>query len=219
MKKLSKAAHQIYQGHARSQVKLKRSLVRWETRFNQLLMDWLVDMDYAKVKVTKSQIDTQCSIFLNQAHREFDPSLDDEDDTKIYWDEILASLEESYFEWKQQTIPEDRTLRVKVSLMVPVGTMNRESINILCQALGGTYLEDFDTVSGLVANIERKTPVHPSRHDRLESYFQSLVADSIRNTYLAVNDANDEETESKIKNFRKMSSLKKKLNELALVYI
>jgi len=97
--------------------------------------------------------------------------------------------------------------------------MNRESINILCQALGGTYLEDFDTVSGLVANIERKTPVHPSRHDRLESYFQSLVADSIRNTYLAVNDANDEETESKIKNFRKMSSLKKKLNELALVYI
>jgi len=66
MKKLSKAAHQIYQGHARSQVKLKRSLVRWETRFNQLLMDWLVDMDYAKVKVTKSQIDTQCSIFLNQ---------------------------------------------------------------------------------------------------------------------------------------------------------
>ena len=156
---------------------------------------------------------------MNQAHREYDPSLDDDDDTKIYWDEILASLEESYFEWKQQTIPEDRTLRVKVTLMVPVSTLNRESINILCQALGGTYLEDFDTISGLVANIERKTPVHPSRHDRMESYFQSLVADSIRNTYQAVNDVNDEEAETKIMNFRKMSPFKKKLNELALVYI
>lgn len=221
MKKLSVAATQIYQGHCRSPKKLKRNLFKWESRFNQLLMDWLRDMDDAKIPVTKALVDIQCSIYLNQSKRETERSGEDltEEDQQVDWLEILGALSEASFEWKNQSFPESRTIRIKVSILVVVGNLSVASRQALMQAIGGTYLEDYETVTALVANIERKSPVQKSKIERYENFFESMVADRLKQTYLTLEEEPSTDIEEALTNHRPMSWLQSKLTELSLVYI
>jgi hypothetical protein len=217
MKKLSSQSRNIYHTSCKSPKKLKRNLTKFESRFNYLLRDWLMDIQNSGIAIETKMINTQCGMFLDQAKKmplsEEDPSQQE----PVDWTSVAESLDEIYFEWKTKIIPESRSVRVKVTGMLASAKLSGSSRNAIQNALGASYFEDYETISFTIVSIERKNPINTRHDEYYEKFMGSLVREHVIKHYQTEEEEPNPEIIRSIKGKQWIGPLRRKIAEFKMI--
>lgn len=217
MTKLNSYSRNIYHNVCKSPKKLKRDLTKAESRFNLLLKDWLADLQGSGIEISQKLLNTQCGMFLEQAKRMGDAYPGAETEGPVDWDSVIESLEEVYYEWKTRLIPETRSVRVKITGMLATAKLDTSAIEAIQVALGGTYFEEYETISFTIASVERKNPISSEKFKSHEEFLSFLVREHILKHYLCEEPSPVAATVAKIKGDNWMGPIRRRIAEFKML--